>query len=224
MDLSKFIDYPMWVKITALVWLLSSFILGAAFIFIHPIKKEDRDLNTNPTQDTKLLIETILSRDGIHIQLAKHWLNMSSFSEMVKTRGDTAIYTEPEWRINSIYLEGENKRNQKIEKIKGYIESTESKKKIGIKIDSYRPDEIYGIPANADFKISAIFPRSTTDREGLTFEDFWREFGAFDLYIDFDGTILTKQFSHKEIQEYIDSYIASLPKRSIGKPRVERKK
>jgi hypothetical protein len=165
----------------------------------------------------------MLSKEGIHVKLSEHWLNISGLSKMVETRGDTAIYTEPDWRITSLYFEAKNKRSTKIEKVKGYVESSDTKEKFDILIDSYKPEETHGIPANTDFKISAIFPRSTPDREGWTFEDFWSQFGAFSLHLDFDGIKMTKQFNQKEIQEYIDTYMDSLPKRKQGKPRIERK-
>ena len=64
MDLSKFIYYPMWVKLVALIWFISSFILGAAFVFIHPTNREENNSNINVIKDTKLLIESRqLARD-----------------------------------------------------------------------------------------------------------------------------------------------------------------
>jgi len=169
------------------------------------------------------LPEILAAKDGIVLIIGEHWLNLSSRSEMIKTRGDTAIYSEPEWRINGFYVEGKNETGRKINDISGYIEFIESKTRLEILIDSYRPDQIYGIPAFANFTIRAIFPRSTAEMEGVTFEHFWREFGAFDLCLDFDGIKIQKHFSHTKIMDVIEGFIGSMPKRSVGRPGVERR-
>jgi hypothetical protein len=165
--------------------------------------------------------DILAAKDGVVLIIGEHWLNLSSRSEMVKTRGDTAIYSEPEWRITGFYIEGKNETGRKINNISGYLEFIESKNSLEILIDSYHPDQIYGIPANANFTVHAIFPRSTAEMEGATFEHFWRDFGAFNLCLDFDGIKILKHFSHTEIMEFIEGYIARLPKRSVGRPRVE---
>jgi hypothetical protein len=167
--------------------------------------------------------DILAAKDGVVLIIGEHWLNLSSRSEMVKTRGDTAIYSEPEWRITGFYLEGKNETGRKINNISGYLEFIESKNRLEILIDSYLPGQIYGIPAIANFTVRAIFPRSTAEMEGATFEHFWRDFGAFNLYLDFDGIKIQKHFSHTEIMEFIEGYIGSLPKRSVGRPRVERR-
>lgn len=166
----------------------------------------------------------LASKDGIVLTIGEYWLNLSSHSEMVKSYGDTAVYSEPEWRITGFYIEGKNDTNRKINTVSGYLEFVESKNCLEILIDSYRPEQIYGIPADSNFTVRAIFPRSTVEKEGVTFEHFWRDFGAFNLYLDFDDIKIQKHFSHAEIIEFIEGYIASLPRRPIGRPRVERRK
>lgn len=165
--------------------------------------------------------DILAAKEGVVLIIGEHWLNLSSRSEMVKTRGDTAIYSEPEWRITGFYIEGTNETGRKINNISGYLEFIESKNRLEILIDSYHPGQTYGIPANANFTVRAIFPRSTAEMEGATFEHFWRDFGAFNLCLDFDGIKIQKHFSHTEIMEFIEGYIGSLPKRSVGRPRVE---
>jgi hypothetical protein len=167
--------------------------------------------------------EIIASKDGIILIVGEHWLNLSSRREMVKTRGDTAIYSEPEWRITSFYLEGKNETGRKINNISGCLEFIESNNRLNILIDSYHPDQIYGILTNVSFTIRAIFPRSTAEMEGTTFEQFWRDFGAFNLSLNFDGTSIHKHFGSTEISRLIEDYIGSLPKHSVGRPRVERR-
>jgi hypothetical protein len=168
--------------------------------------------------------DILAAKDGVVLIIGEHWLNLSSHSEMVNTRGDTAIYSEPEWRITGFYIEGKNETDRKINNISGYLEFIESKNRLEILIDSYHPDQIYGIPANANFTVRAIFPKSTAEIEGATFEHFWRDFGAFNLCLDFDGIKIQKHFSHTEIMEFIEVYIGSLPKRSVGRPRVEQRR
>jgi hypothetical protein len=164
---------------------------------------------------------TILSStDGVTIILRKQWLPMTSRSTMVESRGDTAIYSEPDWRIMGFHVEGRNETGRKIRKVSGHLQFIESNHQIDILLDGFNPEQTYGIPAEASFSIRAIFPRSTPDIEGITFEQFWRDFGPFNLHLNFDNIYIQRHFTTAEISLCIQDTVASLPKRSTGNPRV----
>jgi hypothetical protein len=61
MDLSKFMDYPLWVRIAGILWLASSFALGYALLFSRPIRKEERIPDTQLVVEAKQLAQELFT-------------------------------------------------------------------------------------------------------------------------------------------------------------------
>lgn len=61
MDLSKFIDYPLWVRIAGILWLVSSFALGYALLFSRPIRKEERITDAQLVVEAKQLAQELFT-------------------------------------------------------------------------------------------------------------------------------------------------------------------
>jgi predicted PurR-regulated permease PerM len=68
---------------TIIVSILAAIIFGGVWWFFIA-------QNTNTYYGSN---SNMLSKEGIHVKLSEHWLNISGLSKMVETRGDTAIYT-----------------------------------------------------------------------------------------------------------------------------------
>jgi len=78
-DLSKFIDYPMWFKIAVFTWLALTLFLGATSLFIKPEKK---DVKVETQTTTQKLEEPRFSE------------TIESFSFSLGERGITAGYSK----------------------------------------------------------------------------------------------------------------------------------
>jgi len=61
MDLPKFIDYPLWVRIAGILWLASSFALGYALLFSRPIRKEERMTDAQLVVEAKQLAQQLFT-------------------------------------------------------------------------------------------------------------------------------------------------------------------
>jgi hypothetical protein len=84
------------------------------------------------------------------------------------------------------------------------------------------PDQTDGIPAQAQFNIAAKFPIDPPNVSGMALEKFRREFIAFTFLFEGDGKTYTHEYSRKEVEERIDSYVRRLDERH-SVPGVKRK-
>lgn len=153
------------------------------------------------------------------------FLTMSSQKHSVGSSEDIMIYSDLEIRVCQFFLKGRNQFKKPIEVISGKIVSTKTNRSFPIFLDGYKPQETYGIPGGCDFDIRAIFPRSTSDKEGYTIEDFWRHFGEFDFIFEYDGKKYLRHFSEKEVKKFLHEKTKELIERSTfkQKPRVKKR-
>jgi hypothetical protein len=61
MELSKFLDYPLWVRIAGILWLASSLALGYALLFSRPIRKEERIPDAQLVTEAKQLAQELFT-------------------------------------------------------------------------------------------------------------------------------------------------------------------
>ena len=135
------------------------------------------------------------------------------------------IYSDLEIRICQFFLQGRNQLEKPIDYVSGKIVSTKTNCSLPILLDGMKPEETYGIPGRCDFQMRAIFPRSTSDKEGYTIEDFWRHFGEFDFIFEYDGKKYVRHFSEKEVKNFIDEKTKELVELLTfkQKPRVKKR-
>lgn len=164
----------------------------------------------------------LASFKGVKVDFCQRWLNLSSRSEMVGSRGDLGIWTKPDWRVTGVDFFAKNKLKRRLLNINGFIKSKETGMEIPLLIDGATLDAIESIPSNAPFRISARFPRSTQNQEGWTLDDFWNNFGEFNLSFKFNEKKISKFFSQNEIEEKIKELMKEAEPPPITGPRVQR--
>lgn len=153
------------------------------------------------------------------------FLTMFSQKNSIGTSEDIMIYSDLEIRICQFFLQGRNQLEKPIDYVSGKIVSTKTNCSLPILLDGMKPEETYGIPGRCDFQMRAIFPRSTSDKEGYTIEDFWRHFGEFDFIFEYDGKKYVRHFSEKEVKNFIDEKTKELVELLTfkQKPRVKKR-
>jgi hypothetical protein len=154
-----------------------------------------------------------------------NFLGIFTQKHSIGTSEDIMIYSDLEIRICQFFLQGRNQSKKPIDKVSGKIVSAKTNNNLPILLDGMKPEETYGIPGRCDFQISAIFPRSTNDKEGYTIEDFWRHFGEFDFIFEYDGKKYVRHFSEKEVKNFLNKKTKELVERSNfkQKPRVKKR-
>ena len=126
-----------------------------------------------------------------------NFLLIFSNRHSIGTSEDIMIYNDLEIRICQFFLKGKNQFKKPVDVVSGKIVSTKTNRSLPILLDGMNPKETYGIPGRCDFEVKAIFPKSTSDKEGYTIEDFWRHFGEFNFVFEYDGKKYVRHFSKK---------------------------
>lgn len=88
------------------------------------------------------------------------WLNLTSRKEMARSVGDRVIWTESEYRVTGFDFAARNASSGRLTNFSGQVQSLETGKSFPILIDAMPPDQTYGVPSRAPFRINVRFPRS----------------------------------------------------------------
>lgn len=180
-----------------------------------------------PSEVVRLVLWTLILSIGIFLLFIERWLRLLPFSlssfmpfqriawefgdyvtlsssrHSIGTSEDIMLYSDPEYRINQFQVKGNNNSKKPIDDVRGYIRSDKTNKKIPILLEGRPPDQTHGVPGKCEFWVRAIFPKSTSEKEGYTIEDFWRHFGKFTFVFEYDGKRYKKRFKEKQIEKLI---------------------
>ena len=139
---------------------------------------------------------------------------------LVMTKGDP----KSETRIGGFQVLGKNTSGDPVSQFKGvfrvdhtnktepfYLMAHEDASKAGTLIANFQiptlPEDTYGIPGLADFKIQTfekvVFE---TGKDGVPAEQFLREFVPFTVILEYDAIKIERKFSKQEIEEELKRF------------------
>lgn len=152
-----------------------------------------------------------------HIQNLKWWKLSWDFRSPLgmSKHADEPIY------ISCLQVFCENKSNQAVKVISGYIISNITGEKLPLTMEGMKPEEADGIPAKCKFFIQALFRDVKSEREGIIASQFIKEWGDFTFIFTADGKAYKYHFGIDEVNEIINRFQnESLPKVT---PKITRK-
>jgi hypothetical protein len=143
-------------------------------------------------------------------------------------------------RIGGIQITGKNTSSDPVTQFKGYIRVDRTNKSSPFYLVAGEekggagpfhdiiptlPEETYGIPGLAEFKITTFEkPFFETGKDGIPADEFIKEDTPLTLVLEYDGIKVERKFSTKDIEEQIRRFEAfSNPANSSLNPRIVRK-
>ena len=108
-DLSKFVDYPMWFKMAVFLWLALTLFLGTASLFIKPSSKVSTDIKIEQTQSkTQNLREPRFSEniENFSFSLGERGISVGYKKEVLEKEHMNNLFVFNNYRPVELYIEG----------------------------------------------------------------------------------------------------------------------
>ena len=120
-------------------------------------------------------------------------------------------------RISGIQATGENKSDEFVGPLSGYVRSEITGQQYSMVINDITGKEVplagYGIPAGNQFRIFVPISQGTVP---LSTVDFMRDFGRFTFVFQYGNHVYTRRFSPDEVQKEIQRTTSALLPRNVA--------
>ncbi len=108
-DLSKFADYPTWVKLAALAWIVLTLILSATLLFLKPDQKNKAEKHTDLYQQEKPTLKEPRFSENIEnfsFSLGERGISVGYKKEVLEKEHMKNLFVFNNYRPVELYIEG----------------------------------------------------------------------------------------------------------------------